>query len=141
MIIALRKRMKSQKGFTLIELMIVIAIIGILAAIAIPRFSNATNSANVAKAQADLSTLDSAITVYLAANPSGVPTAGSTGNLVTDGYLASWPAPPTSDVNTKAGNVTKNTAYTISGGSTTTNGTTTTAPYRATWDGHHAEDL
>jgi len=59
------KRMQSnQRGFTLIELMIVVAIIGILTAIAFPLYANIQSRARVAKAQADLRTLASAVVVY-----------------------------------------------------------------------------
>ena len=54
---------RKSKGFTLIELMIVVAIIGILAAIAIPRFANLIDRAREARTQGNLGSLRSATAI------------------------------------------------------------------------------
>ena len=61
-------RIKGQQGFTLIELMIVVAIVGLLAAIAIPNFLNYQAKARQSEAKIGLGGLFTTATAYFAEN-------------------------------------------------------------------------
>lgn len=79
----LNKLRKSKKGFTLIELIVVIAILGILAAIAIPRFAGFTSKAKVAADDQYIALYTNAVSVLLADGTiTGISAAPAT-NIVT----------------------------------------------------------
>jgi len=63
MIQLLTKKIKNRKGFTLIELIVVISVLGILSAIAVPRFSTVTADAQATADKATARTILSAVTM------------------------------------------------------------------------------
>lgn len=76
--------MKSQTGFTLIELVIVIVLLGVLAAIAVPRFVNLQDDALLAQRNATAAAITSAMNINFAecALNNHAPGAGNTCLLV-----------------------------------------------------------
>jgi general secretion pathway protein G len=96
-----------MRGFTLIEIMVVVVILGILAAIIVPKLADQPDKARVAKAQQDIRALESALQLYkldnfyypstqqgleaLVTNPSGDPPAR---NYKSGGYIPRLPKDP-----------------------------------------------
>ncbi|MDE3162950.1 MAG: type II secretion system protein [Acidobacteriota bacterium] len=87
----MRKRGQREAGFTLMELMIVMAIISILATLAVPSFIGAIKSAREAVLKEDLSVMRAAIDSYTMDKQKAPQ---SLDDLVQEGYLRSIPSDP-----------------------------------------------
>ncbi|MCW8931063.1 MAG: type II secretion system major pseudopilin GspG [Gammaproteobacteria bacterium] len=97
----------KQSGFTLIEIMIVVVILGILASIVVPNIMESPNEARIVKAKQDIRTLEGALNLYkldnfnypstdqgleaLVKKPSGQPEAK---NWKKNGYMKKLPKDP-----------------------------------------------
>lgn len=84
--------MRSKKGFTLVELMVVVIILGILVAIAIPIYNNVTGDAQKKACAANERTLEGAVAMYQAANGGVMP--NTVNQLVTGGFIEAEPTCP-----------------------------------------------
>ena len=87
MLMKMRSKMQNQKGFTLVELMVVVVILGILVAIAVPVYNSVTEKAEASAIQANLRTLDGAI-MQAKVTETGTITWNDTTLLK---YITGWP--------------------------------------------------
>jgi len=104
------KMFRKSEGFTLVELMVVVLIIGILVAIAVPVFLNASASAAAKSCQANQRTVIGAIQTYNATNPSA-PVTGAVDVVLTNTAYAPLFAASTGVIKSVPTCPTGNTAY------------------------------
>lgn len=84
----------NQRGFATLEVILMVVVIGILATVAVPRFTDVTTKANTAKIQSDLTTIDTAIQIYYMEKGTFT-SLSKIEDLKTAGYLMDTPKPPT----------------------------------------------
>jgi len=101
-----RRLSKVRKGFTLVEILIVVVILGILAAVVVPQFTNAADDARGGNIRAQTSTIQNQIELFRArtgayptllqmtAAPTDNTKGTSFGALVDGGYLKASPSNP-----------------------------------------------
>jgi general secretion pathway protein G len=82
--------MKAKSGFTLVEILIVVVILGILAAIVIPQFTNASTEAKESSLMSDLQSIRSQIQLYKVQHNDLIPGEILSGGTVTDATAASF---------------------------------------------------
>ncbi len=130
----------KRKGFTLVEILIVVVILGILAAIVIPQFSDASTEAKLSSLVSDLQTVRSQIQLYKIQHNDNVPadvndltiTTDVDGNAGSDygPYLQKIPTNQFNDLSTV------DTDGTLGGGSHGWYYNSTTGDFRADTDDH-----
>ncbi|MBS0192421.1 MAG: prepilin-type N-terminal cleavage/methylation domain-containing protein [Phycisphaerales bacterium] len=95
-------KQQVRKAFTLVEILIVVVILGILAAIVVPQFTNATQDAQAGNIKSQLDTLNNQIELYRARKNVYPDFTSATvwTDMVKDGYIKSEPKNPYNGLST-----------------------------------------
>lgn len=123
---------KGQAGFTLIELIVVVTILGILTAILIPNFMRSRAQSQLARCQLDLRNIAAGLELYYVENQKYPPLSGWDTTLTTGNYMRAVPKSPVDQASyIYSTNVAQN-SYVVSDGPNKYLGVTGYVYYQAT---------